>query len=153
MTSAGSFATARRGGVLQSEVNEARHKLGARATPAQIAKVLGRCEADVRAILCGGDVEGMPRAREPWPLGGCDGPHQSVIREVCAAHGVQVADLKACAATKIRYPSPAARALIASIKAVREAFPDLTLIDQQAIFQRDKASLCRWIGRHRGEAA
>lgn len=53
MSSAGSFATARRGGVLQSEVNEARHKLGARATPAQIAKVLGRCEADVRAILDG----------------------------------------------------------------------------------------------------
>lgn len=48
---AGVFATSRRGGVSAFEVEQMRQRLGARATPAQIAKALGRCEADVRAIM------------------------------------------------------------------------------------------------------
>ena len=51
MTALGSFATARRGGVSLTDVEDAREKLGSRATPAQIAKMLGRCEADVKAVL------------------------------------------------------------------------------------------------------
>lgn len=48
---AGLFATSRRGGVSAFEVEQMRLHLGARATPAQIAKALGRCESDVRAIM------------------------------------------------------------------------------------------------------
>lgn len=48
---AGVFATSRRGGVSAFEVEQMRQRLGTRATPAQIAKALGRCEADVRAIM------------------------------------------------------------------------------------------------------
>ena len=51
MTALGSFATARRGGVSLTDIEDARQKLGSRATPAQIVKMLGRCEADVKAVL------------------------------------------------------------------------------------------------------
>lgn len=51
MTTIGSFATARRGGVSTAEIEAVQQRLGARATPAQIAKQLGRCEADVRAVM------------------------------------------------------------------------------------------------------
>lgn len=52
------FATSRRGGVSAFEVEQMRQRLGARATPFQVAKALGRCEADVRAIM-------FPPAEEP----------------------------------------------------------------------------------------
>lgn len=51
MASAGCYSTTRRGGVSQVEVDQMRQRLGLRATPAQVAKALGRCEADVRAIM------------------------------------------------------------------------------------------------------
>lgn len=46
-----SFATARRGGLSAMELAQARKTLGARATPAQIAKITGRCELDVREAM------------------------------------------------------------------------------------------------------
>lgn len=51
MSSIGAYATARRGGVSMAEIDAVRGKLGSRATVAQIAKMIGRCEADVRAVL------------------------------------------------------------------------------------------------------
>lgn len=70
---AGSHATSRRGGVSMTEIDQMRQRLGARATPAQIAKALGRCEADVRAIIFPAPVEpkpqqtGMaPQTSRPW---------------------------------------------------------------------------------------
>ena len=51
MSSIGAYATSRRGGVSMAEIDAVRGKLGSRATVAQIAKMLGRCEADVKAVL------------------------------------------------------------------------------------------------------
>lgn len=70
---AGTFATSRRGGVSAYEVEQARARLGARATPAQIAKMLGRCEADIRAIMfpaSKNDPEPIPEAAwgAPWSI-------------------------------------------------------------------------------------
>lgn len=69
----GAFATSRRGGVSMTEIDQMRQRLGSRATPAQIAKALGRCEADVRAIMFPPQIEprvqqtGMaPETARPW---------------------------------------------------------------------------------------
>lgn len=48
---AGAYATGRRGGVSLSDIARAQEAIGSRATPSQIAKYLGRCVADVQAIL------------------------------------------------------------------------------------------------------
>lgn len=62
MSSIGAYATARRGGVSMAEIDAVRGKLGSRATVAQIAKMIGRCEADVRAVL---SPEASPVASAP----------------------------------------------------------------------------------------
>ena len=55
------FATARRGGLPASELAQAQKTLGSRATPAQIAKITGRCELDVRATM---EIAGQPEPKE-----------------------------------------------------------------------------------------
>lgn len=50
-TSAGSFATARRGGLCKSDIERAKADIGPRATPSMIARYLGCCVDDVQAIL------------------------------------------------------------------------------------------------------
>lgn len=58
LSGAGSFATSRRGAVGYDEIAQARAALGNRATAAQVAKMIGRCEADVRPLLaCRSEVE------------------------------------------------------------------------------------------------
>ena len=56
-----SFATARRGGLSASELTQAQKTLGSRATPAQIAKITGRCELDVRATM---EIATQPEPKE-----------------------------------------------------------------------------------------
>lgn len=51
LNGAGAFATSRRGNVDRAEIERVRRRLGSRATAAQIAKITGRCETDVRAVL------------------------------------------------------------------------------------------------------
>ncbi|PZU71668.1 MAG: hypothetical protein DI531_15500 [Brevundimonas sp.] len=60
---AGSFATSRRGGLDFAEIDRVRSRLGARATPAQIAKATGRCEADIRVVLVGSEASCVIPAR------------------------------------------------------------------------------------------
>ena len=56
--SAGLFATSRRGAVGYDEIAQARAALGSRATAAQVAKMIGRCEADVRPFMaCRSEIE------------------------------------------------------------------------------------------------
>lgn len=58
LAGAGSFATSRRGAVAYEEIAQARSVLGSRATAAQVAKMIGRCEADVRPLLaCRSEIE------------------------------------------------------------------------------------------------
>lgn len=58
LSGAGSFATSRRGAVGYEEIAQARAALGSRATAAQVAKMIGRCEADVRPLLgCRSEIE------------------------------------------------------------------------------------------------
>lgn len=51
MMRAGSFAGGRRGILTSQEVEQARHRIGARATAAMIARFLGRPVIDVQRIL------------------------------------------------------------------------------------------------------
>lgn len=51
MSSAGLYATRRRGAVALSDIEKARQSIGPRATPSMIARYLGRCVDDVLAIL------------------------------------------------------------------------------------------------------
>lgn len=67
-TSAGLFATARRGGVSSAEIETARAEIGPRATTAMIARFLGRCEADVRAVLVPAESIGINPANEAVAL-------------------------------------------------------------------------------------
>lgn len=53
--SAGLYATSRRGGVTLNDVEVARSAIGSRATPAMIARFLGRCIEDVLAVTDAGD--------------------------------------------------------------------------------------------------
>lgn len=48
---AGLYASSRKGGVSRSEIRQAQDAIGARATPSMIARYLGRCEADIRALM------------------------------------------------------------------------------------------------------
>jgi hypothetical protein len=58
LAGAGSFATSRRGAVAYEEIAQARAALGSRATAAQVAKMIGRCEADVRPFMaCRSEIE------------------------------------------------------------------------------------------------
>ncbi|WP_292079795.1 MULTISPECIES: hypothetical protein [Brevundimonas] len=58
LAGAGSFATSRRGAVGYDEIAQARAALGSRATAAQVAKMIGRCEADVRPFMaCRSEIE------------------------------------------------------------------------------------------------
>lgn len=58
LNGAGAFATSRRGAVGYEEIAHARSVLGDRATAAQVAKMIGRCEADVRPLLgCKSEIE------------------------------------------------------------------------------------------------
>ena len=58
LSGAGSFATSRRGAVGYDEIVQARAALGSRATAAQVAKMIGRCEADVRPLMaCRSEIE------------------------------------------------------------------------------------------------
>ena len=73
MSGAGLYATSRRGALSLSDIEKARQSIGPRATPSMIAKALGRCEADVRAIMFPAPVEpkpqqtGMaPQTSRPW---------------------------------------------------------------------------------------
>lgn len=66
MSSIGAYAIARRGGVTLAEIDAVRGKLGSRATVAQIAKMIGRCEADVRAVLSPeAPIEAVPARTVP----------------------------------------------------------------------------------------
>lgn len=60
MSSAGIFATARRGGVSSSDIEAARADIGSRATISMIARHLGRCEEDVRAVLAVREIRAEP---------------------------------------------------------------------------------------------
>lgn len=51
LNGAGAFATSRRGAIGRDEIEHARRALGSRVTAAQVAKMMGRCEADVRLAL------------------------------------------------------------------------------------------------------
>lgn len=58
LAGAGSFATSRRGAVGYDEIAQARAALGSRATAAQVAKMIGRCESDVRPLMaCRSEIE------------------------------------------------------------------------------------------------
>lgn len=58
LNGAGAFATSRRGAVGYEEIAHARSVLGDRATAAQVAKMIGRCEADIRPLLgCRSEIE------------------------------------------------------------------------------------------------
>lgn len=75
---AGLYASSRKGGVSRSEIRQAQDAIGARATPSMIARYLGRCEADIRALMCDAapavvateprqaNDNQLPKAR-PWP--------------------------------------------------------------------------------------
>lgn len=60
LNGAGAFATSRRGAVGYEEIAHARSVLGDRATAAQVAKMIGRCEADVRPMMkCRNEVDAI----------------------------------------------------------------------------------------------
>ena len=75
---AGLYASSRKGGVTRSEIRQAQDAIGARATPSMIARYLGRCEADIRALMFDtgpalaaaeprqANDNQIPKAR-PWP--------------------------------------------------------------------------------------
>ena len=60
MTSAGLYATARRGGVSSTDIETAKADIGPRATVSMIARHLGRCEDDVRAALATREIRAEP---------------------------------------------------------------------------------------------
>lgn len=50
---AGAYGTSRKEALTHYDIRQASIAIGARATPAMIARYLGRCETDVRALLDG----------------------------------------------------------------------------------------------------
>lgn len=60
----GTYATSRRGGVSAMDVEKAKADIGPRATVSMIARHLGRCEADIRAILEAREIRAEPSEEE-----------------------------------------------------------------------------------------
>jgi hypothetical protein len=148
LSGAGSFATARRGGLTSEEKREIRaHRYRDRPTPWQaLAKRYGRPEEEIRALF---DPAPIPNAEnDDWPYGPCDEAVKAVVRAVASGQSLTVADL----AERRKGGSENTRGHVwqaqrAAISAVHHAFPRLTFLDLEGIFLRDKAYIADVIGR------
>jgi lambda repressor-like predicted transcriptional regulator len=147
-TSAGSFATARRGGLSSEEIRMA-EALRARERPVSwqnLARRFGCSEIDLKNALipqyANDDVE-------RWPFGPADDVIKAVIRAVADMHGVSLAKL--AASNKGGDDDTVWKAQRAAYVATYNT-GRVTLMQMEAIFGRDKASISRAMQRHSGAA-
>lgn len=137
--SAGSFATARRGGMDGAEMRQICN-LRARGVSVQnIAKMLGRSMEDVSRVVAPEPANDVER----WSFGACSETVQTVVRAVAEKHGVTLASMERITMRNSRE----GRARAAAYAAVRE-FTGLSLNDMATIFGRDQKVIVEGIQRH-----
>lgn len=150
MISAGTFATARRGGLTAAEIREIEaHRARERPTPWQaLARRYGRSEADIKALFIKPDND----APDHWPFGACEDDVQDLIKHIAKRHGLTLAEMKD-AGVRGRRAAHLRKAQRECYSAVYRAFPRLTMTDLSAIFDRAHACLWRDLMEHERGAA
>lgn len=148
-SSAGSFATSRRGGLSGEELRMA-EALRARERPVSwqnLARRFGCSEIDLKKAL-------IPQYAnddgEDWPFGPADEIVKHVVRAVADMHGVSLAQMAASnkGGDSDTVWKAQRAAYVATYKTGR-----ITLMQMEAIFGRDKASIGRAMQRHNQVAA
>lgn len=151
-TSAGAYATSRRGALTSLEIHEI-EALRARDRPVPfnaLARRYGRCEADIRALF----IVPEPKAatEEPWPFGEASEAVQAVVREISRVHRVSLAQMAAPQGGTRVANLPIWKAQRAAYVAAKRV-GKLSMTSLEEVFRRDKATLSRAISLHHEMAA